>query len=178
MHRRTFILLTSLFAVLAAPSPAKRESWVEARSPNFIVVCNADEKEARKTAVQFEQIRALFRASLKAASQHQSPVMTILAVKDERSLSEIMPEYWTRGSNHPAGLFAASVNQFFMAVDLTAPGSNPYETIYHEYYHSLISPYFPNLPLWLTEGLEDYYGNTEITEKEAGIGWPGPDLIS
>jgi tetratricopeptide (TPR) repeat protein len=120
----------------------------------------------------------LFRASLKVASQHQTPVVTILAVKDEKSLSEITPEYWTKGSSHPAGLFAAAVNQFFMAVDLTAPGSNPYQTVYHEFYHSLTSPYFPNLPLWLTEGLADFYGNTEITDKDAGIGRPDPDLIS
>jgi tetratricopeptide (TPR) repeat protein len=178
MSRRILVLLAFLLALLAVPSPAKREPWVEARSPNFIVASNAGDKDARKAAVQFEQIRTLFRASLKVASQHQTPVVTILAVKDEKSLSELMPEYWTKGSSHPAGLFTAAVNQFFMAVDLTAPGSNPYQTIYHEYYHSLTSPYFPTLPLWLTEGLADFYGNTEITDKEAGIGRPDPDLIS
>jgi hypothetical protein len=54
MSRRILAPLAFLLALLAVPSPAKRELWVEAQSPNFIVVSNAGDKEARKAAVQFE----------------------------------------------------------------------------------------------------------------------------
>jgi len=137
------------FAVLliCTASQAKHEAWVEARSPNFIVVSNAGEKQARKAALQFEQIRTVFRQSLKVAGSHPSPVVTILAVKDEASMRELLPEYWAKGHSHPSGLFAGRLSQYYAAVQLDAQGTNPYETFYHEYYHTITLPYFPDLPL-------------------------------
>ena len=157
---------------------AKHETWLEARSPNFIVVTNSGEKQARKTAIQFEQIRALFRMSIPTVGAHPSPVITILAVKDEESLRALLPEYWAKGHSHPAGFFNFRMNQYYAAVELDAQGTNPYETIYHEYYHSVTLPYFPNLPLWVAEGLADFYGNTQIGDKDAGMGYPDPELIA
>src|SRR5579863_3498271 len=37
--------------------------WIEVRSPHFVVSSNAGEKEARRIADQFEQIRGLFLAA-------------------------------------------------------------------------------------------------------------------
>ena len=158
---------------------AGHDKWVEVRSPNFIVVSNAGEGAARKVAVQFEQIRALFRDSFDYVRAHASPVITILAVKDEDSLRELLPEYWeTKGHSHPAGIFINSFYQFQVGVDLAASGENPYEAIYHEYYHSVTMPYFPGLPVWMAEGLADLYGNTEIGDKDASVGFPSSALIA
>jgi tetratricopeptide (TPR) repeat protein len=159
-------------------SGAKHETWFEARSPNFIVVSNAGEKQARKTAIRFEQIRAVFRRELELASKHESPVITILAVKDEDSMKVLLPEYWAKGHAHPAGMFLDNMNQYFAVIGLDAPGSNPYDTIYHEYFHSLTAPYYPNLPVWVSEGLAEFYGNTLIGDSEVGMGRPDPDLIA
>jgi tetratricopeptide (TPR) repeat protein len=176
----TAVVLAFLGAVilLAAPLPgAKHETWFEARSPNFVVVSNAGEKQARKTAIRFEQIRAVFRRELELASKHESPVITILAVKDEDSMKTLLPEYWVKGHAHPAGMFLDNMNQYFAVIQLDAPGSNPYDTIYHEYFHSLTAPYYPNLPVWVSEGLAEFYGNTQISDSEVGMGRPDPDLI-
>lgn len=54
---------------------------------------------------------------------------------------------------------------------------NPYETIYHEYYHSLTMPYFPSLPVWVSEGLADFYGNSKIVDKTAYLGMPDAGLM-
>jgi tetratricopeptide (TPR) repeat protein len=177
----TAVVLTFLgFAILCATRlpGAKHDTWFEARSPNFIVVSNAGEKQARKTAVRFEQIRAVFRRELELASKHESPVITILAVKDEDSMKTLLPEYWVRGHAHPAGIFLDNMSQYFAAIQLDAPGSNPYNTIYHEYFHSLTTPYYPNLPVWVSEGLAEFYGNTQIGDSEVGMGRPDPDLIA
>jgi tetratricopeptide (TPR) repeat protein len=171
----TFVVLTIL---LSAPAPgAKHETWFEVRSPNFIVVSNAGEKQARKSAARFEQIRAVFRRSLTVANAHVSPTITIFAVKDEDSVKALLPEYWDKGRAHPAGIFFEQMNQYFALVQLDASGSNPYSPIYHEYYHSLTLPYYPNLPLWVAEGLADFYGNTELSDSEVRMGRVDLDLI-
>src|SRR5215469_4045035 len=126
MIRRTpalLCVLDLLCAIVASRAlAAKRENWVEVRSPNFIVVSNAGEKQARKTAIQFEQIHTLFREWLAVAHGRPSPVITIFAVKDEKSLGELLPEYWTKGHMHPAGVFTSAMNQYYAAVNLEAQG--------------------------------------------------------
>jgi tetratricopeptide (TPR) repeat protein len=170
VYRATFAAL-----VLAAALPLARaahDDWWEVRSPNFVVVSNAGEKRAIKTAFVFEQVRSVFRQSIPFAAKLPSPVMTVLAVKNEDSMRMLLPEYWVKGHMRPAGYFTSGLGQLYAAVQLDAQGENPYSTTYHEYYHSLTIPYFPNLPLWVAEGLADFYGNTQIEGKSAGIGYP------
>src|SRR5580698_5049481 len=179
---RPFTAIVFLFAgsaiLWAASLPgAKHEIWFEARSPNFIVVSNAGEKQARKTAIRFEQIRAVFRRSLEFANKQESPVITILAVKDEESVKSLLPEYWAKGHAHPAGIFIDNTNLYFAVVQLDAPGLNPYTTIYHEYFHSLTAPYFPNLPVWVSEGMAEFYGSTDILDSGVRLGQADPELI-
>ncbi len=178
MTRTATAIVLDIALFFAIPvSGAKHENWVEVRSANFIVVSNAGEKQARKTAIRFEQIRAVFRRSIEVASAHPSPVITILAVKDEDSMRALLPEYWAKGHSHPAGIFTDNQDQYFALIQLDAPGANPYNTIYHEYYHSLTLPYFPNLPLWVAEGLAEFWGNTEVSDSGTKMGEANPGLI-
>jgi len=54
----TLALASPLIPVRASAA----ENWIEVRSPHFTVDSNAGEKEARKIADQFEQIRQKKRA--------------------------------------------------------------------------------------------------------------------
>ena len=180
MSRMITILGCLTYLVILLPRPLraeKQEAWVEVRSPNFIVVSDAGEKEARKTATRFEQIRAVFRNSLAVASAHPSLMVTILALKDEAGLRSLLPDFWAKGHFHPAGIFAYEMNQYYAAINLQAQGSNPYATLYHEYYHSLTLPYYTDLPLWLAEGLATFFGNTEVNEKYVTMGEATPELV-
>ena len=47
-------------AVFSTPAGADR-SWVEVKSPNFIVVSNEGERSARNVAWQLEQLRSAIR---------------------------------------------------------------------------------------------------------------------
>src|SRR5438309_10564424 len=88
--------LITFFLVAAPIVGAPIGKGVEVPSPNFIVVSNTGEGQARRTAVQFEQFRSLFRESLAYANKSTSPVIIILAVKDENSLRELLREYWRK----------------------------------------------------------------------------------
>ena len=142
------------------------------------MVSNAGASQARNTAIQFEQIRELFQQSFVFVKDRPSPVITILAAKDENTSRSLLPEYWEKKGNvHPAGIFLDSAYQFAVAVQLSGEGDNPYEAIYHEYYHSLTMPFFPGLPTWISEGMADFYGNSKIAGKDATLGMPDFGLI-
>jgi lipoprotein NlpI len=173
-----FCICAMLWILSSAPMRAARhEAWVEVRSPNFIIVSNAGEKQARRTAIQFEQVHTLFREGLAVAQGHPSPVITIFALKDEKSLGDLLPDYWTRGHMHPSGVFAYRMYQYYAAVNLEAQGTNPFATMYHEYYHSLTIPYFPELPIWLSEGLADFFGESQVNGTVATMGVANSALI-
>src|SRR5271167_4067842 len=99
---RNVVAAVVIVFLVSSLSQAKHETWIEVRSANFVVVSNAGEKQARKAALQFEQIRAVFRQSLAVAKNYPSPFVTVLAAKDENTMRELLPEYWAKGHAHPA----------------------------------------------------------------------------
>lgn len=181
----TAVVLTFLGLVILLATPlttplagAKHETWLEVRSSNFIVVSNAGEKQASKAAISLEQMREVLRRALEVANTHGSAVVTVLAVKDEDSMKALLPEYWVKGRAHPAGIFINQMNQYFAAIQLDAPGLDPYHTIYHEYFHSLTAPYYPNLPVWISEGLAEFYGHSRISDSTVQVGLADAELIA
>lgn len=87
-------VLTAILMICCPTPAAARESWVEVRSPNFTVLSNAGEKEARRVADQFEQFRGVFQATLPQIRVDLGKPLVIFAVKNEDSLKILLPEYW------------------------------------------------------------------------------------
>lgn len=176
-----FLLLLFLCAPVARPhSQTQNETpsgWVEVRSPHFIIVSNASEDQAEKTAKHFEEIRAVFRTALPFASTHESPVITVLALRDEASMQELLPDFWEKGHVRNAGLFVQRLGKAYIVLRLDLATDNSYETIYHEYFHSITTPYYPYLPLWLSEGLAEFFGNAEINPKDVTLGRVNASLL-
>lgn len=170
---RPGISALAVLALFAVPTwGVRHDDWVEVRSQHFVVVSNAGEQSARATATHFEQIRAAFDAALPVATAHQTPAITILAVKDAASLRELLSPFWETGRAAPAGIFSHRFDQFYIALELDLDGENPYANLYHEYFHSLTTPYYTNLPAWLAEGLAEFYGNTRIDPGGVTMGLP------
>ena len=176
---RLCLLLTAAFLFAAARSSsisaASRETWVEVRSPNFTVVSNAGEKEARKIADQFEQFREVFHNSFPELRVDLGKPLIIFAVKNEDSLKLLLPAYWeVKGRAHPAGYYVSGEDRHFVAVRTNIEGENPYEVVYHEYTHAIMNLNFQGLPVWLGEGLAEFYGNSTIHDKDVEIGRIAP----
>ena len=164
---RAGVLASSLAAVPAAAEP---RAWVLARSPGFIVVSDAGEKKAQQVAHQFEQVRGLFREILEARVD-PGRLVIIFAVRDEAGLRELLPGYWERkGGARPAGVFIPGRDKHLVALRLDAETASPYHVLYHEYTHLLTRLNVRWLPLWLTEGLAEFYASSEIDDKDVRWG--------
>jgi len=62
----------------------------------------------------------------------------------------------------------------YVVLRLDTEGNNPFHTLYHEYTHALLRLNFSNLPLWLNEGLAEFFGNTTLGDKEIKTGTSDP----
>ena len=175
-------LLISIIASGVA-SAGSKPAWVELRSPNFIVVTNAGEHSARRTAYQFEMIRAVFREYFGQKQESDEQPVIILAAKDENTLKGLIPEHWAqKGAAHPAGLYLGGSDADYIVlrldVSLNEEAYEPFEPVYHEYVHYLTRRLIAHLPLWMVEGLAEFYGNTQITDKSVYVGAPSTSNLA
>jgi tetratricopeptide (TPR) repeat protein len=173
MQRLPLALLLSIFSIAPA-SAGKGESWLEIQSPHFTVVTNASEKQGRRLADQFERMRLVFHAAFPQMDLDLGSPIIVLGIKDEKDFRTLEPEaYLAKGSLRLGGLFLRAADKNYVLMRLDAEGDHPYATVYHEYTHLLTSKAADWMPLWMNEGLAEFYQNTEIREKNVAVG--GPD---
>jgi len=175
---RKLVLLPLIFAACTAFGRENGEGWVEVRSPNFVVLSDSSEKQARHVAGQFERMRSVFHTAFpKAKVDNGSPII-VIALKNKQDFQALEPEaYLAKGQLNLAGLFLRAPDKNYVLLRVDAQGEHPYATVYHEYTHFLLSGVGDWLPLWLNEGLAEFFQNTEIHEKDAQLGEPSSDDI-
>src|SRR5712664_1994950 len=164
-----FVLFLPLFSAVAA------DNWIELRSPHFIVNSNAGEKEARKVADQFEQIRRMFQSAFSALRVDPAQPIIIVAAKNENTIKLFLPEEWeVKGHIHHTGMYQPGQDKDYVVLRLDSEGDNPFHILYHEYTHALLRLNFSNLPIWLNEGLAEFFGNSTLGDKEIKTGTIDP----
>lgn len=179
-HPRVTLCLVGIFLLIGGPHASlaeKPQVWRRLRSPNFVVVTNANEKQARRVAYRFELIRAVFRQVFGLQGASNDPPVIIIGAKDEATLMPLLPAtYQAKGSMHPAGIYVGGPEKNYVALRLDVTMSEeayePFEAVYHEYVHYLMRRQISVLPLWMTEGLAEFYGNTRLEGKLVLVGAP------
>jgi Tfp pilus assembly protein PilF len=170
-----FALLLTASSILAKEGG---DSWVEVRSPHFLVLTDSNEKQARHVAGQFERMREVFHTVFPKAHVDPADPIIVIALKDKKAFQALEPEgYLAKGQIELAGLFLRAPDKNYVLLRLDAQGEHPYATVYHEYTHLLLSDVENWLPLWLNEGLAQFFQNTEIHEKDADVGEPSREDI-
>ncbi len=175
MQRLFWAPLVLLFALTAVAEPPR---WIEVRSPHFVVLTNSNEKSARHVAGQLERMRTLFRSIIPATNDDGEPRIKVFALRDQKSFEALEPAaYLAKHSLELAGLFLREPDHSTILLRLDAGGDHPYATVYHEYTHYMLRKADWWLPLWLNEGLAEFYQNTDIFDKDARLGQPDPNDI-
>jgi tetratricopeptide (TPR) repeat protein len=167
-----------LFFLLSAQAWArdKAPAWVEVRSPHFSVVTDAGEKQGRHIADQFERMRWVFQTLFPHSNVDPAAPITVIAVKNKQGLQALEPEaYRAKGQVNLAGLFLRNTDKNYILVRLDAQEEHPFAAVYHEYTHLELG--IDGMPLWLNEGLAEFFQNTDIRDKDVLLGQPSPDNI-
>ena len=165
-------LLSVLGTACCGASPSTEDpGWVQVRSPHFVVASNASEIDARRIADQFEQLRGTFHGAFAKLRVDPPQPIVIVAVRDESMMKLLAPDEW-EGPNHvhPAGLFHSDGEKDYVILRLDAEGTTAFHTIYHEYTHALLHLNFKKLPIWLSEGLAEFFGNATQRDRDVTTG--------
>ena len=178
LQARVIILLLSAFSSSAQAASSSKDAWFEVRSPNFIVISNGPAKQAREIAKQFERFRGIFHDSFPKLRVDIGKPLVIFALKDEQSMRMLLPAYWeVKGNKHPAGIYVRGLEKDFITLRMDMHGENPYYVIYHEYIHAILDSNFRGLPIWLEEGIAEFFSNSTIYDDRVEIGQVSPYQI-
>ena len=175
--RGGLILALAAASLAAVPDAARAATWVEIKSPHFVVLSDAGERRAREVSWQFEQIRAAIVKLWPWATVDFPLPVTVYAARDERGMKALVPKYFEgRGSIRPMSVFVSAPFGHYAAVrsDLTLDSTdtvNPYRSSYWSYVALVIRTSFGrNLPLWYTRGLAEVFSNTIVRDQELLVG--------
>lgn len=161
---------------LSAVAWGAPERWVEVRAPHVVVWSNSGEKEARRVAREFEQIRAALGQFASQMRQESTADTYVFALRDESTMKRLVPHYWEqKGGMRPGGLYMSGWEKDYALVRLDF-GERSSQIVHHEYVHKLIRLNFRRLPPWLNEGLAEFYGTARLREKEIRVGLPSERL--
>ncbi|HEY6447249.1 MAG TPA: hypothetical protein VIY53_12380, partial [Acidobacteriaceae bacterium] len=169
MLRRPISLL--LLLLVAPVARASAPPWLEVRSQHFTMVTDAGDKEARRLLDQFERMRWVFQTMFPQANVDPGAPIVVIAVRDNKEFQLIEPAaYLGKGTAQLAGYFLKAPDKNYILLRLDVEGEHPYATVYHEYTHLELGT--ASMPLWLNEGLAQFFENTEFRDKEVLVGEP------
>ncbi len=167
--RRRLILTFLILGVFPLTGTAK-ERWIRLDSPNFETVSNASEKKSRTLIRELEQFRHIF-SELFHLTNDRVPV-TVFIFRNDKSFTPFKPVYEGKPAS-VVGFFQGGRDRNVIALNATA-NENPLHVIFHEYVHLLTSdPPYP-WPVWLTEGLAEFYSTFQIKGRQLTLGAPLP----
>ena len=171
-------VLLALVALAWSGNAAAAEAWLEVKTPSFTVVSNAGEGTARRTAGEFEQVRAAYAKLWPWAHLAADKTTIVLALKDDGTLKRWAPGYYEvkGGIDVVSGSAWIGDRVYLLLRTDSRPNDmivTPNYNLYRGYLSMLLSASLERrLPLWLSNGLADVFGNTSVHESEILIGRP------
>jgi tetratricopeptide (TPR) repeat protein len=170
-----FLAVAAFAGLIAGPSaagardlPSPKEPWIELRTADFTIYSNAGERKAREIGEDLERLHDAL-AQLSPGLVLSSPVPTsIFVFKDAFSFQPYVRSYNSKVVDK-GGYFLGRQLGNYVAINADQHGQER-ELIYHEYIHYLLRNNVATLPLWLHEGLAEYYSTLEVNQGEARLG--------
>lgn len=150
----------SLFAL----TPSSASEWTRLETPSFTFYSNAADEVTLNYAGELETFRRFVARALGDGAV-ASPIPTevyLFATRDD------FVEF-SLGENN-VGWFTGTRQANVIALD--ASSSNGTEVAYHEYVHFVVENSTPAVPLWLNEGLAEFYSTFRLRDDKIEVGRP------
>lgn len=169
--RKVIALLTLATCCLPLVAQSKHwAGWDEITTPHFTVYSRLSTRAGRSTALEFEQIRAVFQQLFPTLEVDPGKPFHIFLVEDKRDMVALLPSFWGNPSGkRPSGVFQPGFDKYY-AVVLVERAKFSEPVVFHEYVHLVNNMNFPVLPLWLNEGLAEFFEQTSVSRRGVTIG--------
>lgn len=143
------------------PAYAEKETWIKVKSKHFTLVGNADEKQIRKVGAELEKFREAVSRLSGIWQRRFSPPVTVFVFKDSESYEPFKPLYQGKPAE-VSGYLQTNNDSAYITLTTDWRRQNPESVIFHEYVHFLTGGRQRSLPVWLSEGLAEYFSTFAV----------------
>jgi tetratricopeptide (TPR) repeat protein len=157
------VFLLLLMASIDCRSLFAEPQWISLRSKSLTAISSAGESRSRRLLLKLEQFRSVF-FDLFGFSEARSAPLTVVIFKDKPSFQP----YATREGI--GGFYSRGRSRDLIAIN--ADVGDPFELIFHEYTHRLTAYTAQPWPVWLDEGMAEFYSTFSISGRNVTIGKP------
>jgi tetratricopeptide (TPR) repeat protein len=166
---RRFVLTLAAAAALCASPSAAKDKWIAVRTPHLNIVGSAGEGATRKVAEQLERFVDGLGAFAGTQIAADVPV-TVVAFKNDAAYRPFRPRQNGRTLD-VVGYFQRADDEHLIALSLeTGAHGEPFRVIFHEYAHALMARSSVLWPLWLQEGMAEFYSAFQADGRRFTLG--------
>jgi hypothetical protein len=179
LRRATLFAITALAVAASATdvATALREPdgrWLELGTKHVTIFTDAGESRGRTMALQLERLRLVLSGVAPGLRQDSSRPVYVYVFGEEKSFRAYARKQSV--SRKVEGLSFEGADASFVMVNAAA-GGGALGVVYHEYLHRLLTDSFPGMPLWLNEGLAEFFSTFWTNGYQAEIGAPIADYL-
>jgi tetratricopeptide (TPR) repeat protein len=160
------------------PFPAADEKWLLARSKHFVFISSADEKRTRSVAAELETLAsALTQVDSTFSAPTATPTRVILFTR-RRESRPYFDMLLNRRDANVSGVFVSQREGGSMLINQDYRWQSGDRAPLHELVHYLMQSGDAHAPLWLEEGIAEYFSNATIRARSISAGEPVSTHIS
>ncbi len=168
LYPRLLLLLALVAPLALAGRPAGAGGgppavWVSVRTRNFLVEGRAEESELRRMAARLEEYRAAFSRLLSGEHFDAGVPTAVVVFPDDASYAPFKPRLGGEVARGVAGYFQPGADINYITLTRDADLAHDHSTLLHEYTHLLVNNHFRGAPLWLKEGLAEFYSTARLS---------------
>ena len=161
MNVRTVGCLTLLVCFVLTAAPRAAERWTYASSDHFEVYTTGGNRQARDALIYFERVHAFFTDFLKRTPRQGKPTRLIIFSGDKQ-----FAPY--RPNEVAAAFYLAGPDRDFIV--MKSLDEESYPLVVHEYAHLMFRHSGARFPVWLNEGLAEFFSTMEPEGSRMNIG--------
>jgi hypothetical protein len=151
-------------------------SWVQVSSDTFVVKSSAGEERAKRVLKELESFHQLVGTFAFRNTELPELPIEVLLIGDEPTLIELEPEYNGRKVS-VAGYYQRGKDRDFIVLSGRVFPETLTSVVYHELTHYFLSRALVSRPVWLNEGLAEYFAFAEIRDDEISLGGISLDRV-
>lgn len=154
----------------APTSQRLSRDWKRLPGAGLEVVGNAPEKDLRQAADAIDAFRDVLETLLPGLRFTSVEPTRLVVFRDYTSFEPFVPRDGRgRRQQGVGGYFHADPTANVLVVPARSNVRGTLRLAFHEYTHFLIRHILPHAPLWLHEGLADFYSTVEVNENGKAI---------
>jgi tetratricopeptide (TPR) repeat protein len=154
------------------PFPAPAERWLRARSKHFVFISSADENRTRAVAAELETLAAALTQVDSTFSASSAAPTRVILFSNRREVQPYFDALRNRRDSDVSGVFVSQSDGGTMLINDGSTWRGGDRPPLHELVHYLLHSGDAQPPLWLDEGLAEYFSNATIRRGSISAGEP------